>query len=1269
MRNIPVPALHLSPSFIARYFYHECDRYLRYHATPARVRAAQGVPRPERATSLVTQAFLERGYAWEEEVIRTRLRGRVMIAAGDGRLHTRTHSVEQTLVKLQRLSADQYLYQPTLEAPNSFLARYDLDPNLCRFSACRPDLLMLEEDEWGRWLRIIDIKASDELRASHLIQTALYALILREVLEAKGSDLQVDFQTAGIWLYRMPEPHWFSLDTGIRIVERFLREDLTRILSQPLEEVPWHLFFRCEWCEFYRHCRTEAEETDSVSLLPYLSVGGRRYLREASWGGEPIHTLEGLRRFLHGPDQAEVDAILNACGNLRNRRERLITGIAALQTQMAIAHGGSSLAMPINEQVKIILTLQSDPYSGEIYAAGFLRLKGVDVYGKGSRLYHRIAASPEACVEVRADFLKALFDELHALHQYNACRNWEDQKSMQAYVFDSYERPLFNQLLLDALDDPDLAPYALQMLFYFQDEGLAHHDQHPEPEVPYPLVVLTEVIRQLVALPTPLVLRLPEVVQALPLPGRSSTLTPHELFWFELSNPLKSDAIAMAWDGSRPEAMVWIKDELMRRLWATSAVVDGLREQVNDQLFAWPPKFQFPGARVFQHAEFSQLAFIARYESFMEAMAVRTSRTRPWEERVRDGISIPLQHVGGDRWQVLAPLDVSMVAEDWFYNRLLVPDGRQGERAQMGYNDYRYRRAMFSLRNKDVWIAAITDLEVYDGSSEVSHLSLDIKGDPSFVRGARVVLHPRFTDWNTDRIVDCLGILDTQPDNELLRLIRDPTGFAEWLTEPSTVNAALTKIVREGFTSSQRQAFRQVARNRLTLVWGPPGTGKTYFLARALLCLAEAYWQAGYVLRVGVTAFTHAAIENLLQEIEDVAAQTGLGEFLQVRKLRGIRTPRGEGLGVLSEEEAAALAPEEPMVLGGTVYSLRKAREAGMGEFDLLVVDEASQMTFGEFALAIPSLVPERGRLILAGDDLQLPPIINGQYPEREDGLPGLQDSIFAYLRARDDEHTPYTWQLLENWRMNATLCQFPATTLYGSGYKPVTDEVANRRIFLAPQRRDASTIPELLDWILDAEYSLVVGVLEGVQATTENRLEAEVVAHLACELRARMRREDGRPYPNSVEGDDQFWRQGLFIVSPHHAQISTIQQALQRLRSWHAAPFVDTVDKMQGQQAWSVIVSYGVSDTETALQQAEFIYRLNRLNVAITRAKAKCVVFLPKPLLEPSLDLLRNDIAEKGLSFMQALIDYCAEGQAREFDLAPFPHGAAARLRVLRAG
>ena len=42
----------------------------------------------------------------------------------------------------------------------------------------------------------------------------------------------------------------------------------------------------------------------------------------------------------------------------------------------------------------------------------------------------------------------------------------------------------------------------------------------------------------------------------------------------------------------------------------------------------------------------------------------------------------------------------------------------------------------------------------------------------------------------------------------------------------------------------------------------------------------------------------------------------------------------------------------------------------------------------------------------------------------------------------------------------------------------------------------------------------------------------------------------------------------------------------------------------MQGQEAEAVVISYGVSDPEYALREAEFIYSLNRLNVSITRAR-----------------------------------------------------------------
>ena len=189
---------------------------------------------------------------------------------------------------------------------------------------------------------------------------------------------------------------------------------------------------------------------------------------------------------------------------------------------------------------------------------------------------------------------------------------------------------------------------------------------------------------------------------------------------------------------------------------------------------------------------------------------------------------------------------------------------------------------------------------------------------------------------------------------------------------------------------------------------------------------------------------------------------------------------------------------------------------------------------------------------------------------------------------------------------------------------------------------------------MLDPAYPLVVCVLEEVQATAENRIEAGLVAEVTTALRER--------FPDA--DDAGFWRDHLFVVSPHHVQIRAIRRALAEAREWDADPFVDTVDRMQGQECDAVIVSYGVSDVEYALGERDFIYSLNRLNVAMTRARAKSIVFLPRPLLDPPIQALASDRVADGIAFMQGLANWCSDAtDPVSFDV---PSGG---LTVLRGG
>jgi superfamily I DNA and/or RNA helicase len=84
-----------------------------------------------------------------------------------------------------------------------------------------------------------------------------------------------------------------------------------------------------------------------------------------------------------------------------------------------------------------------------------------------------------------------------------------------------------------------------------------------------------------------------------------------------------------------------------------------------------------------------------------------------------------------------------------------------------------------------------------------------------------------------------------------------------------------------------------------------------------------------------------------------------------------------------------------------------------------------------------------------------------------------------------------------------------------------------------------------------------------------------------------------------------------ILIVAPYNAQVSDLSDRLKGAR-------VGTVDKFQGQEAPVVIYSLTTSSPEDAPRGMEFLYSLNRLNVATSRARAIVIVVGSPRLLEP---------------------------------------------------
>jgi superfamily I DNA and/or RNA helicase len=84
-----------------------------------------------------------------------------------------------------------------------------------------------------------------------------------------------------------------------------------------------------------------------------------------------------------------------------------------------------------------------------------------------------------------------------------------------------------------------------------------------------------------------------------------------------------------------------------------------------------------------------------------------------------------------------------------------------------------------------------------------------------------------------------------------------------------------------------------------------------------------------------------------------------------------------------------------------------------------------------------------------------------------------------------------------------------------------------------------------------------------------------------------------------------------ILVVAPYNAQVAAL---IDRLPTGSR---VGTVDKFQGQEAPIVLYSMATSTPEDAPRGMEFLYSLNRLNVAVSRARCVAVIIASPALFQ----------------------------------------------------
>lgn len=207
-------------------------------------------------------------------------------------------------------------------------------------------------------------------------------------------------------------------------------------------------------------------------------------------------------------------------------------------------------------------------------------------------------------------------------------------------------------------------------------------------------------------------------------------------------------------------------------------------------------------------------------------------------------------------------------------------------------------------------------------------------------------------------------------------------------------------------------------------VQGPPGTGKTYRGARMIVAALAAG------RRVGVTAQSHAEVQNLIGEVERAAYEEGLA-FSGAYKGASYQSPHG----MIEEVEENSGVTAGHRLVAGTAWLF--ARDEHHEKFDLLFIDEA-----GQFALADAVAVSlAANNLVLLGDPQQLPQVTQADHPA------GSGNSVLEHLLADAKTIVPPKGVLLtESWRMHPAVCSFVSEHSYDSRLHSRT-ECSDRRV------------------------------------------------------------------------------------------------------------------------------------------------------------------------------------------------------------------------------
>lgn len=414
---------------------------------------------------------------------------------------------------------------------------------------------------------------------------------------------------------------------------------------------------------------------------------------------------------------------------------------------------------------------------------------------------------------------------------------------------------------------------------------------------------------------------------------------------------------------------------------------------------------------------------------------------------------------------------------------------------------------------------------------------------------------------------------------------------------------------------AQEAAIRNALKYHLSIIIGPPGSGKTLLLVNLVYNILHI---KGSTEKILICAPTNKAIDNIIillkkfgfekfvrvlspaRELSEDLDTTHSVHKLALDKINSDPKKhkelkrlieRKEKNGVLSDsdykkykksmEDIECGIIEEANIVLSTINNSADERLKNF-HFTYVLIDEAAQALEAEIILP---LIHYAEMVVLIGDDKQLGPVVHS----KEAKLQGLGMSLFERLHLLY-KNAPFITLLNEQYRMNEKLYQFPNREFYDN-------KMITRRNIL-PDENIMNNLP-FPKKDFPSFFINVVGTEEIENKSYFNTQEVLAIFKCVNEL-----------HQNKIE------LKNIGVITFYSGQKQRLYEKFYTKEKYQDLK-IDSVDGFQGMELDYIILSTVRNNSEGNLG---FLKEPKRLNVALTRARkgliligdAKCLAKRP---------------------------------------------------------